>query len=587
MSRFYKPAAPKFVDDIIFKLPFQEMKEVLAKKDADIDAIYKEIGDFKKQLDVTNLSPDDEEINNSILEFQGGIRDMQDKLANDYAAYGELLPQMRKMSLDLDDAAQGKFKAAKENKASYDTFTANVDKLKNVDNATKEGLKQRTLQNYGQNGGLNWSDLNRSYNRISEQLPALTDGFDLNTFTNKLAANFRADRKATAGQVRDKNNPYYFENYKKDITELSQLEVREYASAALDQSNFESAKLQELVYGRGMGADEAAVALAQEKEKALQAIVNKVAFKQESTSSSLSPDNMRLALERKAEADAKKYGTPFSASRSIVPRADDSMPNNSTQLVKRNVSLPRLSNNYKEFQKMYNAGEKEADLAFGSFKDQITTQAGMDAVLSNDKLKEALNKPDVLGALAASPTRMGDLNTYLMQKPVATEIGRSGLDKDLVKNVIVNNLNTPDFGEVQVVGSAGLIGTYDGAATIHDAIASVAPEYLEKLGTRKVKADPNDEFSDTTTQTVQESAITNDVIQQGLEKNFFQLERREYLQARTASGTASPDGEVIMDKQVEYVLKIPFDLKDNEIGTVPGASIELRIPEKNINSLQR
>jgi len=336
-----------------------------------------------------------------------------------------------------------------------------------------------------------------------------------------------------------------------------------------------------------MGADEAAVALAQEKEKALQAIVNKVAFKQESTSSSLSPDNMRLALERKAEADAKKYGTPFSASRSIVPRADDSMPNNSTQLTKRHVSMPRLNFNYQEFQKSYNAGAQEAQSAFGEYLPQITTQAGMDALLTNPDLKEAISQPGVLGALAGSSTRLGDLNTYLMQQPVATEVGRSGLSKEAVKGAIINNLNTPDFGEVQVVGSAGLIGSYDGKATIHDALASVAPSYLEKLGTAKVKIDPNDEYSDTTTKTIQQSAITADVVQQALEKNIFQIERREYLQARTASGVPSPDGEVVMDKQIEYVLKIPFDLEDDKVGSVTGASIELRIPEDNINSLQR
>ena len=73
MGRFYQTTAPEFVDDAMFKLPYEQMGAVLLAKDAKVGDDIEAATALGELLKAQGLKVDEPRLNQKIQEYEDGI----------------------------------------------------------------------------------------------------------------------------------------------------------------------------------------------------------------------------------------------------------------------------------------------------------------------------------------------------------------------------------------------------------------------------------------------------------------------------------------------------------------------------------
>ena len=101
MGQFYKGTEATFLEDAMFKLPYELMGKVIDKQDAAIDT---QIGQFQNQLDLLKadvLNQDTPELKNKIREYQNKIEDAVQGITKDPMNYKKYSPQLNTLKKEI------------------------------------------------------------------------------------------------------------------------------------------------------------------------------------------------------------------------------------------------------------------------------------------------------------------------------------------------------------------------------------------------------------------------------------------------------------------------------------------------------
>ena len=123
MGRFYQTTAPEFVDDAMFKLPYEQMGAALLAKDAKVGDDIKAATALGELLKAQGLKVDEPRLNQKIQEYEDGIFSTVDYIKGNVLNYDptELSKQKREINEDWN---RGEIAAIQKNKAAYDADMA-------------------------------------------------------------------------------------------------------------------------------------------------------------------------------------------------------------------------------------------------------------------------------------------------------------------------------------------------------------------------------------------------------------------------------------------------------------------------------
>lgn len=576
MSRFYKTSQPTFVDDVMFKLPFEEIAGTLASKDAGIDQQYEDIAEFKKSLNTDNLSEDDPAINGAIRGYRDQIAQAEQDLSADYANYERIVPRIKGISAKLEADVYGKFKAAKENKDTFDKEKAKIEKM-DIDPEVKEGYLREVREKYAEGGALNYNDDTNSYTRIDEHMRQLAEKFDETAYLSKVAAGYKSDRRASTGYRDKPGNDDYFEltGYSKEF--IDPADVRKYLEADIDNTQWAAARRDELRYKNGI-KDEATLeqALAVEKEELIQMGVNKIAFSQ---------TDSRRSVQAKAGAGREKKDSDTAEFRDVQVNARPGIVDAKTA-----ENLPtfgKSKNNVAETKARYDKG-------FNLIKNQIWGDENMQALTTDQGRKQIMAEgakyTEALNSLPA--TDVHSVNTALKSHPTYSALKNyaDGTETNISTKDVIGVLNLTanqyDLGEAAITGAGhGTIATYDSKGSFSDAL-KMAAGYAQESGivttvegtTQQVV--PGSELSlkgpqtETvkTKQQVQVDLPQGDVLAGLIKEGRAAIMVKEYGEVKQ-----NQNGSRVLDNEREVVIRLNIDA-DKTVGNTEGQTVEFSIP---------
>lgn len=101
MGQFYKTSQPTFVNDFMYKPPYQLFKEVIQSKDKQIDDGLKEANALDKYLNFNTLDFDKQEADNQKLKYQSQIEELSNKIKQDPVNFQKYSQDIYKLQKDL------------------------------------------------------------------------------------------------------------------------------------------------------------------------------------------------------------------------------------------------------------------------------------------------------------------------------------------------------------------------------------------------------------------------------------------------------------------------------------------------------
>lgn len=577
MSRFYKTSKPTFVDDVMFKLPFQEIAGVLGKKDGDIDDIYEDIKEFKTSLQTENLSEDDEVVNSAIKGYKDRITQAQDTLQKDYANYNKIVPGIKGISADLEADVFGKFKAAKDNKLAFDKEKEKVSARKGLSGDIKQGYLDELRQNYQAAGALNYDDEKGTFNRIGDLTKELVDDFDEDKYISTVAAGYKSDRKAGSGYRNSEKDSEYWELTGYDKEYIDPSDVRNYLSSSINNTEWDASKRQELYYRSGLRGDELESALAAEKERFIEMGVNKIAFSKTKYDKSVKAKAGAGRAKKVDSNSATFIATPVNNRPSVMTIKDA----NGAVSTASSPKYGNQSSSIGKYKARYDKGFEAVKIVFGDENmEKFTTAEGTKQMLTN-----AGEYKGMLNSDAMNSTNVVAMNTAFKSHPVMSGIkyysdgSQSNLDTDIVSEALQNVSTQFDFGETVITGNGrGTIAAYDKKGSFLDAVemagidlveAGIVKEQVTQQSVAGTDAlgNPTTEMKDVTTNNQVDLPLGN-VINALVKNGQASIVTKEYPQV-----SIDANGTRFLDKKKMVTVRMNMD-SNKSIGKVDGQTVE-------------
>ena len=167
MGRFYQTTAPEFVDDAMFKLPYEQMGAVLLAKDAKVGDDIEAATALGELLKAQGLKVDEPRLNQKIQEYEDGIFSTVDYIKGNVLNYdpGEITKLQRTIH---EDFTRGEIAAIQGNKAAFDADMAmwREKQKKNPELYTDEYISQLASNSLGGYKGIGYEGPNK-YNTYS------------------------------------------------------------------------------------------------------------------------------------------------------------------------------------------------------------------------------------------------------------------------------------------------------------------------------------------------------------------------------------------------------------------------------------
>jgi hypothetical protein len=162
MGQFYKGTKATFLDDAMFKLPYELIGKVIEKKDKEVNDSISTLTAYNDKLKADVLEEDNPQARAKIKEYQQRIDGAIQNIQSDAMNYNQVLPEIKKISRDLtkDWDPNGIIGSMESNKKSFlkeKERIADLVKAGKLDPfiATQEEAKIR--EKYKADGGLKWN----------------------------------------------------------------------------------------------------------------------------------------------------------------------------------------------------------------------------------------------------------------------------------------------------------------------------------------------------------------------------------------------------------------------------------------------
>ena len=123
MGRFYQTTAPEFVDDAMFKLPYEQMGAVLLAKDAKVGDDIEAQTALGELLKAQGLKVDEPRVNEKIKQYEDKIQQNVDYIRGNVLNYDPT--ELSKLKREInEDWNRGEIAAIQGNKAAFDADMA-------------------------------------------------------------------------------------------------------------------------------------------------------------------------------------------------------------------------------------------------------------------------------------------------------------------------------------------------------------------------------------------------------------------------------------------------------------------------------
>jgi hypothetical protein len=251
MGRFYKATPRNFIDNIMFKTPFEEIAATIGTLDRNIDETYDEGIAIQDSLDSEMLESDDPAVQerykyyNDIAESSAAA---MDKNPLSFIKHrGKLRRASRELSTEMKSGLIGR---ADEQLESYNKDVAELSKRKDISEETKELKKRHILHQYEQAGSLKFDPETGTFNKISDFNTAL-DGeiLDENKYLTEIDQGFQYQSEGfgsvKGGKIEGTDRDMIITS-KSSKTTRSAKRVQSFITADLDQKGY--VKSREQVY---------------------------------------------------------------------------------------------------------------------------------------------------------------------------------------------------------------------------------------------------------------------------------------------------------------------------------------------------
>lgn len=199
MGRFYQTTAPEFVDDAMFKLPYEQMGAVLLAKDAKVGDDIEAQTALGELLKAQGLKVDEPRVNEKIKQYEDKIQQNVDYIRGNVLNYDPT--ELSKLKREInEDWTRGEIAAIQGNKAAFDADMAmwREKQKKNPELYTDEYISQLASQSLGGYKGIGYEGPSK-YNTYSG-LDA-TAMPDLNEWVDKALKDSIPDFKSVTREV--------------------------------------------------------------------------------------------------------------------------------------------------------------------------------------------------------------------------------------------------------------------------------------------------------------------------------------------------------------------------------------------------
>lgn len=159
MGQFYKGAEASFIDDAMFKLPYELMGNIIDRKDKEVDATLEANAALNPLLDATGLEPDNPRLKEIIGNYTSEIDSVTNSIYGDVLNASSYMPKINALKKKItQDWTKGEVATIQMNKASYDKWEKELqDKVKaKPDEYSPEQvelLKANKLAEFKEKGG--------------------------------------------------------------------------------------------------------------------------------------------------------------------------------------------------------------------------------------------------------------------------------------------------------------------------------------------------------------------------------------------------------------------------------------------------
>jgi hypothetical protein len=172
MGQFYKGTEAAFLDDKMYKAPYELMGQVIAKKDKEVEDAVKANDALNAMLDAKGLKADDPRLQQIIGDYTNKVGDISSGIYGDAMNAATYMPKIeslkRKITTDFKMGEVAKIQGNLANYTAWEEETKKqIDKAGNkISPQQWELLKTKKLQEFTQGGGTNYKN-SSTYNTFA------------------------------------------------------------------------------------------------------------------------------------------------------------------------------------------------------------------------------------------------------------------------------------------------------------------------------------------------------------------------------------------------------------------------------------
>jgi hypothetical protein len=180
MGQFYKGTAAEFLDDKMFVLPFEQMKNVIEKKDKETGEAIESAGALADLLKAQTLDADKARANQIISGYSKNIDDITNQIIADPLNAALYNPKIKNLSRGIkENWERGEIAAMQGNYTAYQAWEKELaEKMKKdpklYDAKQAEDLKKMKLAEFTKGGGTKWESPTKYSSFDTEELAGLT-----------------------------------------------------------------------------------------------------------------------------------------------------------------------------------------------------------------------------------------------------------------------------------------------------------------------------------------------------------------------------------------------------------------------------
>lgn len=178
MGQFYKGTEATFLDDKMYKAPYELMGQVIAKKDAEVEKAAKAKDELAAMLEAKGLKADEARLQEIIGGYTGQVGDISSGIYGDAMNAATYMPKIEELKRKINtDWKMGEVSKIEGNLAAYNADVADwkTKQKAHPELYTDEYIDTLAKQSLAKYKGINYKDINTYQTYTGEAATAMPD----------------------------------------------------------------------------------------------------------------------------------------------------------------------------------------------------------------------------------------------------------------------------------------------------------------------------------------------------------------------------------------------------------------------------